>query len=77
VLVMLLAAANLINIGADIGALGAASALIIHVPVAVLMVGFTALSLALEIAVSYRRYARRRPGHDPVLPAPMTTRRTP
>jgi NRAMP (natural resistance-associated macrophage protein)-like metal ion transporter len=57
VLVMLLAA-NLINIGADIGALGAASALIIHVPVAVLMVGFTALILALEIAVSYRRYAR-------------------
>jgi NRAMP (natural resistance-associated macrophage protein)-like metal ion transporter len=58
VLVILLAAANVINIGADIGALGAASALIIHIPVAVLMIGFTALILALEIAVSYRRYAK-------------------
>jgi NRAMP (natural resistance-associated macrophage protein)-like metal ion transporter len=58
VLVILLAAANVINIGADIGALGAAAALIIHIPVAVLMIGFTALILALEIAVSYRRYAK-------------------
>jgi len=57
-LVILLAAANVINIGADIGALGAASALIIHVPVAALMIGFTVLILALEIAVSYRRYAK-------------------
>jgi NRAMP (natural resistance-associated macrophage protein)-like metal ion transporter len=57
-LVVLLAAANVINIGADIGALGAAAALIIHIPVAVLMVGFTAVILALEIAVSYRRYAK-------------------
>jgi hypothetical protein len=55
---VLLAAANVINIGADIGALGAAAALIIHVPVAVLMVGFTAVILALEMRVSYRRYAR-------------------
>ena len=55
-LVILLAAANVINIGADIGALGAAAALIIHIPVAVLMIGFTALILALEIAVSYRRH---------------------
>jgi NRAMP (natural resistance-associated macrophage protein)-like metal ion transporter len=58
VLVILLAAANVINIGADIGALGAAAALIIHIPVAVLMIGFTALILLLEIAVSYRRYAK-------------------
>ncbi len=57
-LVILLAAANVINIGADIGALGAAAALIIHIPVTVLMIGFTALILALEIAVSYRRYAK-------------------
>jgi NRAMP (natural resistance-associated macrophage protein)-like metal ion transporter len=57
-LVVLLAATNVINIGADIGALGAAAALIIHVPVAVLMAGFTAAILALEIRVSYRRYAR-------------------
>src|SRR6516164_2462877 len=58
VLVILLAAANVINIGADIGALGAAAALIIHIPVAALMIGFTALILAREIAVSYRRYAK-------------------
>jgi Mn2+/Fe2+ NRAMP family transporter len=58
VLVILLAAANLINVGADIGALGASAALIIHIPVAVLMVIFTAVILTLEIVVSYRRYAR-------------------
>jgi Mn2+/Fe2+ NRAMP family transporter len=57
-LVVLLAAANVINIGADIGALGAAASLIIHIPVAILMAGFTAVILALEIAVSYRRYAK-------------------
>src|ERR1700730_10748399 len=57
-LVVLLAVANVINIGADIGALGAAAALVIHIPVPVLMVGFTVLILALEIAVSYRRYAK-------------------
>jgi len=57
-LVVLLAVANVINIGADIGALGAAAGLIIHIPVAVLMVGFTVLILVLEIVVSYRRYAK-------------------
>jgi NRAMP (natural resistance-associated macrophage protein)-like metal ion transporter len=57
-LVLLLAAANLINIGADIGALGAAAALIIHIPAAALMVIFTVLILTLEIVVSYRRYAK-------------------
>ena len=58
VLVILLAVANVINIGADIGALGAAAALIIHIPVAVLMISFTVFILALEIAVSYRRYSK-------------------
>jgi NRAMP (natural resistance-associated macrophage protein)-like metal ion transporter len=57
-LVLLLAAANLINIGADIGALGASAALIIHVPASVLMVIFTAVILTLEIVVSYRSYAK-------------------
>jgi Mn2+/Fe2+ NRAMP family transporter len=56
--VVLLAVANLINIGADIGALGAAAELIIHIPTAALMVIFTLGILALEIAVSYRRYAK-------------------
>ena len=58
VLVVLLAAANLINIGADIGALGASAALLIHIPASVLMVIFTVLILTLEIVVSYRKYAR-------------------
>ena len=58
VLVILLAAANVINIGADIGALGAAAALIIHLPAAALMIIFTLVILTLEITVSYRRYAR-------------------
>jgi NRAMP (natural resistance-associated macrophage protein)-like metal ion transporter len=56
-LVTLLAVANIINIGADIGALGASAGLIIHIPAAALMVIFTLLILTLEIAVSYRRYA--------------------
>ncbi len=57
-LVILLAAANVINIGADLGAIGAAAALVIHIPAAVLMVVFTALILGLEIAISYRKYAK-------------------
>src|SRR5712672_2297598 len=56
--VTLLAVANVINIGADIGALGASAGLIIHIPAAALMVIFTLLILALEITVSYRRYAK-------------------
>ena len=46
---VLLAAANVINIGADIGAIGAGAALIIHIPASVLMVVFTAVILALEM----------------------------
>ncbi len=57
-LVTLLAVANVINIGADIGALGASAGLIIHIPASALMVIFTLVILALEIAVSYRRYAK-------------------
>jgi NRAMP (natural resistance-associated macrophage protein)-like metal ion transporter len=57
-LVALLAVANVINIGADIGALGASAGLIIPIPAAALMVIFTLLILTLEIAVSYRRYAK-------------------
>jgi NRAMP (natural resistance-associated macrophage protein)-like metal ion transporter len=56
-LVALLAVANVINIGADIGAIGASAGLIIPIPAAALMVIFTFGILALEIAVSYRRYA--------------------
>lgn len=58
VLVALLVAANVINIGADIGALGASAGLIIPIPAAALMVFFTLGILALEIFVSYRRYEK-------------------
>jgi NRAMP (natural resistance-associated macrophage protein)-like metal ion transporter len=57
-LLVLLVAANVINIGADIGALGGAATLIIPIPASVLMVVFTVVILALEITVSYRRYAK-------------------
>jgi NRAMP (natural resistance-associated macrophage protein)-like metal ion transporter len=57
-LMVLLVAANVINIGADIGAIGHAAALIIPIPAAALMVFFSAVILALEIGVSYHRYAK-------------------
>jgi NRAMP (natural resistance-associated macrophage protein)-like metal ion transporter len=57
-LVILLVAANVINIGADIGAIGAAAALVIPVPAAALMVVSSAVILVLEVRVSYGRYAR-------------------
>jgi Mn2+/Fe2+ NRAMP family transporter len=56
--VLLLTVVNVINIGADIGAIGASAGLIIHIPAAALMVIFTLGILSLEIAVSYRRYAK-------------------
>ncbi len=56
--VILLAAANIINIGADLGAIGAAAALVIHIPTSVLIVLFTAVIVSLEIAISYRKYAK-------------------
>jgi NRAMP (natural resistance-associated macrophage protein)-like metal ion transporter len=57
VLAMLLIA-NTINIGANLGAMGAAAALLVPVHPAVLMIFFTALILVLEIFVSYKTYAR-------------------
>lgn len=50
--------ANIINIGADLGAMGAAAALVIPVHPATLTLGFAASILALEIVTSYRVYAR-------------------
>ena len=57
-IVSLVAVANTINIGADLGAIGAGAALIIPLPAAVLVVAFTAVILALEIGISYRRYSQ-------------------
>jgi len=55
--VVLVVFANVINAGADIGALAAAANLIIPVNVAILAIAFTAVILALETFVSYPRYA--------------------
>lgn len=56
--VILVVIANTINIGADIGALGAALGLIIPIAFPILVLIFTASILLLEIFVSYRSYAR-------------------
>lgn len=53
----LILAANTVNIGADLGAMGAAAHLIIPVDFTILTLIFTALILVLEIFVSYRTYA--------------------
>lgn len=56
--VSLLVVANVINIGADIGAMAAAAALIIPFPVVVWTLLFTAGILILEIFTTYKIYAR-------------------
>ena len=50
--------ANTINIGADLGAMGAAAQLIVPVNFALLTLFFTALILMLEIFTSYKTYAK-------------------
>ena len=56
--VTLVLVANTINIGADIGAMAAATALIIPVRYTVIVIAITLLILALEIFLSYRVYSR-------------------
>ncbi len=56
--VLLVVIANTINIGADIGAMGAAARLLVPIPFVVLTLFFAALILFLEIFTSYRTYAR-------------------
>lgn len=56
--VLLVVVANTINIGADIGAVAAAAQLIVPVNFVVLILGFTALILVLEIFTSYRVYSK-------------------
>jgi len=58
ILVSLVLVANTINIGADIGAMGAAARLLLPLPFAIFPVLFAALILALEVFLSYRIYAR-------------------
>ena len=57
-LVALLLIANIINIGADIGAVGSSVHLVVPIPAPALAIFFTAVLLTVEVVFSYRRYAR-------------------
>jgi len=57
VMVSLLLIANVINLGADLSAMGAALALLVGGPAAVYTLGFGILCIVLEVALSYPRYA--------------------
>ncbi len=56
--VLLLLIANVINLGADLGAMGAALALLIPGPVLLYTIVFGLVSILLEVLISYERYAR-------------------
>ena len=56
--VTLLFLANTINIGADLGAMASSARLLIGLPFEVLLLGMTALTLLLEVFVSYKVYAK-------------------
>lgn len=55
--VLLLLVANIINLGADLGAMGAVLALVVPGPVLLYTAGFAVISVLLEVFVSYARYA--------------------
>lgn len=55
--VSLLAIANIVNIGADISAMAAATQLMIDIPFYVLVIAFMMITLLLEIFLSYKVYA--------------------
>jgi len=56
--VLLVVVANIINIGADIGAVAAAVQLVVPIPFALLAVATALLVVGLEVALSYRIYSR-------------------
>src|SRR6185437_16039853 len=56
VMVVLLILANVINIGADLGAMGAALKLLIGGPSLLYVAGFAVVSVLLEVFVRYARY---------------------
>jgi NRAMP (natural resistance-associated macrophage protein)-like metal ion transporter len=56
--VLLVVAANTLNIGADIGAVAEAARLVVNVPFAVLAIGVSLLVVTLEVLVTYRQYAK-------------------
>ncbi len=57
-MVLLVVIANVINIGADIGAVGAAIQLVVPGPFWLYAISTALIVLALEVFVSYRQYAR-------------------
>jgi len=57
IVVLLLLVANVINLGADLGAMGAAVALIVPGPALAATIVFGIVSILLEVFVSYARYA--------------------
>lgn len=56
--VMLVVVANVINIGADLGAMASAAQLLVPVPFVVLTILFTAIILLLEIFTNYKVYSK-------------------
>jgi NRAMP (natural resistance-associated macrophage protein)-like metal ion transporter len=56
--VLLLIASNTINIGADLGAMAASAQMLFHLPFAALLIIVTAMTLVMEIFISYRVYAK-------------------
>ena len=56
--VILILVANTVNIGADIGAMAAATRLVIPLPFVVVTLFFTILMLLLEIFMPYKTYAK-------------------
>jgi NRAMP (natural resistance-associated macrophage protein)-like metal ion transporter len=56
-MVVLLVAANTINVAADLSAIAAAVQLVVGGPQAAYVIGFAAASLAMQVLVGYRRYA--------------------
>jgi Mn2+/Fe2+ NRAMP family transporter len=58
VMIALLLLANTINIGADIGAMGAAAQLLVPLPLLLLTVVFAVIMVTFEVFLPYRTYAR-------------------
>ena len=56
--VVLLLIANVINLGADLGAMGAVVALVVPGPVLAFTVGIGLISVTLEVMLSYEKYQR-------------------
>ena len=56
--VLLLVIANTVNIGTDLGAMAVAGQLLFGIPFIVWLLGVTALTLLLEIFVSYKIYSK-------------------